>query len=117
MWAAAWQADGMACCDGGMCAAHGHSKPNHSRPQQATHQDSPMDCEHHGGSGTATCSLSCCRESSPSLTSAMIFVLPAPTTVSQPAQAMAAPANFVPAEFVQSFEPLSPPPRLSLFSL
>ncbi len=77
-----------------------------------------MDCGHHpGGSGIAYCSMSCCHESSHSFLSAVIFVLPEPAIVSQPAQAMSAPVDFAPMEFVRSFEPLSPPPRASLISL
>ncbi len=76
-----------------------------------------MHCEHHGGTGMTNCAMACCHESNPSLTTAVIFVLPDPASISQPARAMAAPANFAPTEFLQSFEPLSPPPRIALFSL
>jgi hypothetical protein len=112
LWAAAWQAQGMACCEGGMCASHPQGKPNQSRPKQ----DSSVNCEHHGG-GTPNCSMSCGQESSNSLTSAVIFVLPAPAIISQPVLDTLASPSLEPAEFMQSFEPLSPPPRTSLLSL
>jgi hypothetical protein len=115
LWAAAWS--GMTCCTGRMCPIHGHSAPNHPRPVRAEPEKTPMDCEHHSGNAIANCSMSCSHDSGPFLTTAVIFVLPAPVAISQPAPAMAAPLNFSPAEFGQSFEPLSPPPRIALFSL
>ena len=116
LWAATWHAGGMTCCNSAMCPIHGHSTLNHARPQRAAPEETPMDCEHHGGSAIANCSMSCSHES-PFLTTAVIFMLPAPVAILQPARAMAAPSNFSPAEFGQSFEPLSPPPRFVLFSL
>jgi hypothetical protein len=80
-----------------------------------------MECEHPSGSpkhgGMMNCSLSCCHENNVSVTNAIIFVLPEPAILSQPAQSMAAPHVLAPVEFAQSLEPLSPPPRGSFFSL
>ncbi|HXR33758.1 MAG TPA: hypothetical protein VN830_08625 [Verrucomicrobiae bacterium] len=76
-----------------------------------------MDCEHHGGSDMSNCSTACCHESSHTLASSAIFVMPGPVTIDQPREAMIEVGSFAPAEFVQSFEPLSPPPRTLLFSL
>jgi hypothetical protein len=76
-----------------------------------------MNCDHHAGNGITACAMSCSHESASSLTTAVIFVLPAPAAVSQPAEAMATPANLAPTEFAHLFEPPSPPPRASLFSL
>jgi hypothetical protein len=117
MWAVAWQTGGMACCNGNMCASHGHSKPDHPGSPQASPEGFPMNCERHGGSALPDCSMSCSRESSPPLATAVIFVLPGPAVLSQPGEDMVAPPKFVPTEFVPSFEPPSPPPRASLFSL
>src|SRR5271165_659102 len=111
--AAAWQAHGMACCDGGMCATHGHSKPNYSQPRQATPTETPLNCGHHGGTGIANCSVSCCQENNPSFTSAVVFLLPAAAIFSQPPPALATSVKFAPTEFVQASKPLSPPPRIS----
>jgi len=117
LWAAAWQAHGMECCEGGMCAAHGHTKSNRTQPQQSGPSKAPMNCEHHGAGGISSCSISCCHESNSSFAVATIFVLPVPTTISQPAQGMAAFSYFARSESLLKFEPLSPPPRSSLFSL
>ena len=117
MWAAACQANGIACCSAGMCPAHAQSKTHPSGTQQSAPKPSPMDCEHHSGSGMAECSLSCCQESSHALTTALIFVLPEPAAVSEPAHAASAPAQFGSTEAAPSFDPPSPPPRTSLVSL
>jgi hypothetical protein len=61
--------------------------------------------------------MSCSHESTSSLTAAVIFVLPEPATVSQLTLTMAGPVQFAPMEFAHLFEPPSPPPRASLFSL
>jgi hypothetical protein len=61
--------------------------------------------------------MSCSHESTSSLTTAVIFVLPEPATVSQPNLAMAGPVQFAPMEFAPLFEPPAPPPRASFFSL
>ena len=117
MWAAAWPTDGMDCCKNGMCMAHRHSKPGPARPQPAGAEKTPMDCGHHGESGVANCSMACCHESSQILATPTIFVMPAPATMGQPSEARTAASSFAPTEFVQSSEPLSPPPRTPLFSL
>ena len=116
MWAAVWHANGMACCEGGMCVAHGHSKTNQPMPREAT-GDSPINCTHHDDRVIAVCYMSCGQESSSSVTTAVIFVLPVPAAISEPAQALAAPTTFAPTAFVPSYDPLSPPPRTSHFSL
>src|SRR5208337_623054 len=117
LWAAAWPTDGMDCCKGGMCLAHRHSKPEPSRPQQAGAEETPMDCEHHGGSGTSDCSRACCHESGHILATPAIFVMPAPATIGQPSEARKAASNLAATESMESFEPLSPPPRTPLFCL
>ncbi len=76
-----------------------------------------MNCDHHAGSGLTACAISCSHESASSLTTAMIFVLPEPATVSQPTLTMAGAIHFAPVEFAHLFEPPSPPPRASLYSL
>jgi len=117
MWAAALQSNGLTCCNGSMCAAHGHSKPSQRRPEKTSPSEAPMACDHHGTDGLTDCAMSCSQESTSSLTSAVIFLLPEPASVSEPAVAIAAPAEFAPMEFARLFEPPSPPPRISLFSL
>ena len=117
IYAAAWQAQGMACCSGGLCAAHGHPKQGQSHQHQPRTSETPMDCEHHGDNTLMVCSMSCCHQSSSSLTTAVIFLLPEPAIVSRPAVALASPSNLAPPEFVQSFDPPSPPPRTLISSL
>jgi hypothetical protein len=111
MLAAAWQADAMACCYGNMCPTHGHAKTGQQAPQ------TPVNCNHHGANGIADCSMSCAQETSPPLGASVIFVLPQPEILSQPSRILGAAPEFVAAKFVQSTEPLSPPPRTSLFFL
>jgi len=117
MWATAWQTDGMDCCKGGMCMAHRHSKLEPARPQQTGAAETPMDCQHHGGSGMSNCSMACCQESSHTLATPAIFVMPEPTTIGQPSEATLATGNFAATGFVQSFAPLTPPPRRPVFFL
>jgi len=117
MWAAAWQTDVMACCKGGMCMAHGHVKAEAAQPRQSGARETPMSCEHHGGSGMSNCSLTCCQEGSHVLAATAVFVMPEPTSIEQPGEATTVPGSFAATEFVQSFAPLSPPPRTLLLSL
>lgn len=117
MGAATWQANGMACCAGGMCVAHGHSRTNQPKPQETPPRESLTNCAHHGDNEMVNCSMSCGHDSGSSLTTAVIFVLPTPAAISEPTQASAALTNFAPMAFVPSYDPLSPPPRKSHFSL
>jgi hypothetical protein len=117
LWAAALEANGMACCAGGMCAAHSHSKANQAQPRQATPEEAPMNCGHHSGNGMTNCAMSCCPETNHSFTASVNFVLPSPTILAAPVIAVNSPAAFAATEFVLTFEPASPPPRTSLLSL
>lgn len=117
MEAAAWHEYGMACCEGSMCMAHGHSKTNKLISREVPPGESPMNCEHHGDKGIIDCSLSCGHETSPSVTASVIFVLPNPAAICEPAPALAAPTSLAPTAFVPSDDPLAPPPRTSHFSL
>ncbi len=117
LWATAWQSDGMGCCKGGMCLTHGHSKPDAAGPRQAGEEETPMDCQHHGETGMGSCSMTCCTESTHTLTTPAIFVMPEPARIDQPCEATIVAGNSAPTEFFQLFAPPSPPPRTSLFSL
>lgn len=80
-----------------------------------------MDCEHHnrgskGHSGMMNCWMSCCPESSHGFVAAVIFVLPETAAIALPMQTLDAPSEFASSEFVQAFEPPSPPPRTSFLS-
>ena len=117
--ALAFQASGIGCCTGGLCPAHGHQKTNQATDQQSALAETPMECEHAGGSGqnhrgAMKCSMSCCQESGDTLMAAAIFILPETTAISVPTGSAAAPIELTAAEFIQSIRPPSPPPRLSL---
>src|SRR6516165_138269 len=78
--AGAWQAHGRACCNNGLCLAHG-SLPSH--PNAAS--GSGPDCEHRRTNqkqaGTVNCSMSCCRQSDDFVAASLTFVVPAQSTV------------------------------------
>lgn len=114
-WAMAWQVGGMACCNGGMCPAHGHAGTGQSSTNQTA--PAPVNCEHHHGKKLAGCSMSCCHESGQALNSAIAFVMPVPSGIAVPALEMASFMDSAPPEFVPSFKPPAPPPRTSQFSL
>jgi hypothetical protein len=114
----AWQANGMSCCEGGMCVAHRHSKTNQPMPREVPPAESPINCEHRGNNGIVVdCSMTCGHETSPSVTTGVIFVLPDSAAICEAAPALAAPVSFEPIALVPSYDPLSPPPRTSHFSL
>lgn len=122
LWAAVLQADGMGCCTGGFCPAHGHQKIAQAVAEHSAPTEKPMECEHDGGAsqshrGAMKCSISCCHESSNSLTAAVIYILPLPVAITLPSDTTSAPAELRATEFVQSIEPLSPPPRTLLLSV
>lgn len=95
--------------------AHRHTKPDAAGSQKAGAEETPVNCEHHGGSGLSDCPMDCCRESSPTLAPSAVFVIPEPAKIDQPCEATIAAETFAATEFVQSFAPPTPPPRLSLF--
>jgi hypothetical protein len=111
LWAAAWQANGMACCQDGQCPATLHKQ---AMPAPPAASEPSAECEHHKGSGSAmACSMSCCHQTETSLAATAIFVLPARTAISYFVQATSGPEQIGLHAFVPSFEPLSPPPRVA----
>jgi len=123
LWAAAWQASLTACCNRGLCAAHGGPKSDHpAAPRRATLPLAFEECAHADGgqkhSGLMNCSLSCCQdESNSSWLGSVIFVLPSPAMILRADFASPAPQEISALGLVQPFEPPSPPPRISLLSL
>ena len=120
LWAAAWQANAMACCNGSLCAAHGGPKtdPSARRPTPPAR----VECQHQGNDktykGLIDCSLSCCRDDGKtSLLGSVLFVLPSPATMLRAELATLAPQEICALGLLPSFEPPSPPPRISLRSL
>jgi hypothetical protein len=102
-----------------MCPLHGHAQPAAPKPQATQSAAAHSDCEHHGSaqSGMMNCSMSCCPDSSRSLAPGIIFMLPAPTMISSGTLATAAPQQISAVRLVPSFEPPSPPPRITYLSL
>jgi hypothetical protein len=112
LWATAWQSKGMACCDGQMCAAHGHAAgEGTSGNADVTQESTPMDCGHGKHTGLAACERKCCHEAGATFVAAVIFVLPEQVGIFGPADVrdLREKAQPVIASFL--FEPPSPPPR------
>src|SRR5215471_4030166 len=105
---AAWALYSAACCKlGSQCPVHGH---HHTQtPASSEHT---MDCGHEMA-GMAECSMSCCNHPDRPAVAPVIFVLPAPATVSLAANFEPWIAPSGPQRSVFSLEPLSPPPRAS----
>ena len=112
MWASAWMARGMACCDGNMCAAHDHAKSGSAGKSDTT--KSETECEHSRSAGMTACSVSCCREQGASLVSSGVYVLPELVVVSVPAETLGLAVEVKHDEVMQVFAPPSPPPKGSL---
>ena len=119
--AAALEANGIGCCMAGFCARgpQGHQSGAQARPVQPAATETSMGCEHHGGAtqnkpDAMKCSMSCCHETSTAMAAAIIFVLPATTSLSAPLGAAWASPELTATEFMQSIQPLSPPPRITL---
>lgn len=105
---ATWLLYSSACCtSGAQCPIHGH----HHAPTPTSSQNA-MDCGH-DMSAMAQCSMSCCHDPDRPAVAPAIFVLPSPVSVSfstvfEPFLALPSLQNCF-----SSFEPLSPPPRIS----
>src|SRR5215469_11394459 len=101
---AAWSFYLGACCTSGtQCPIHGH---HHSqRPSGPEHA---MDC----GRDMPECSMSCCHHPERPAVTPVVFLLPAPFTVTATMDfAELAPVSGS-RNTVASLEPLSPPPRI-----
>ena len=115
LWASAFQAKSMACCDGAMCPLHGNAPKKNSQENNTAKETQPTMCEHHARQAAMDCSVGCCHPADPAATSAVVFVLPAlsglsaPSLLGQTSPALSSVVNSV------AFEPVSPPPR-ALFS-
>jgi hypothetical protein len=105
----AWWTATRACCKSSYCPIPEH----HRTPKAPTSSEHDgMNCEH-SAPGLAACTMSCCHDKENALMAPVAFVLEASmalrttTLVSRLAQAPAG------KDIVQSFEPHSPPPRLT----
>jgi hypothetical protein len=112
VWAVAWQASGMTCCNGTMCLAHGHAgKEGAAKAQSAAQEHAPMECNHASQAGLMTCQMSCCHEQDRPATAAVIFVLPEPMIISSGMEVTPAKIITKALAVTHFFEPPSPPPR------
>jgi hypothetical protein len=104
---AAWSAHAMICCTGEYCPIAQH---HHQKKQASPHSE--MDC----GRGTGEmmeCSMSCCEGSEKPLVTAVAFVLPDVTSVSD-IFAVTGAADILQALAIpRSLKPVLPPPRLA----
>jgi hypothetical protein len=119
MWAAAWQANRMECCDTKQCPVHAHHS---GTSQKATPADNPqnepsMDCHRSGSGQLMQCSMSCCHDQQRDFAAAVVFVLPAPVNIPFPMRLAPGPQGIQLAADFSSFAPLSPPPRASVVTL
>jgi hypothetical protein len=112
LWAAAFHAKDMACCDGAMCPLHGHV-PKKNSHDAASPKETPTTCEHHAESAAMDCTMACCQAADSTITQAIIFVLPAAPVISTPLLAGDSIANFFSSRISPVFDPASPPPRTS----
>lgn len=112
MWAAAWQAGRMACCNGGMCPAHGRSKPSPQHSQRGASQESPMNCGHERGSGLGLCAMSCCQSESGSFVTSIVFVLPPSLLLSRSPRMVNPSIVYEECEILPAITPPDRPPRL-----
>jgi hypothetical protein len=113
MLAAAWSAHVMACCDGKMCAAQGHSHGKLAQQRAANETDAPMDCGHSQNGSLTSCAMSCCHEQEQVSSQGMVFVIPevAGQNVCFTTDPSVRLADVK--QIAVLFGPLSPPPRNS----
>lgn len=104
---AAWSLYSTACCTSSQCPIKGHHA-QHS-PVAPEHA---MDCGH-DRAAMASCTMSCCHNPDRPALNPIIFVLPAPVTVSAGASFEPFVALFQPPKCSAAPEPLSPPPRFA----
>src|SRR5215469_1056196 len=121
LWAVALEANGIGCCIAGFCThgPRGQQRAGQAPPVQPASAETSMACEHHGGAtqnkpDAMKCSMSCCHETSAAMAAAIVFVLPSTTSLSAPLGAAGSSPELTATEFMQSIQPLSPPPRISL---
>jgi hypothetical protein len=113
LWASAWQASGMACCNGNECPIHGHAGGKHSgKSQAAANKNAPMEFGHENRPGLMACRVSCCQDQSHSFVAAVTFLLPEPMTISVPVESATVVASSQAKIVAHLFEPPSPPPRV-----
>lgn len=104
---AAWALYSGACCKSGrQCPIHGyHHSQAPSGPEHA------MDCSHDMAASTQ-CSMSCCHHPDRPAVTPVVFLLPAPLTVTATMDFKGLGPLPGSGNTVTSIKPLSPPPRI-----
>ena len=113
LWAAAFHASDMQCCNGAMCPLHGHM-PKKGSQEPAPAKESPSNCEHHSKAPAMDCTVACCQTADSTVTQAIIFVLPAPPVISAPFLGGTSTPGMPDSVNSPVFDPASPPPRVLL---
>ena len=106
LFAAAWQARAMNCCDGTQCAVHGHASSKHG-----TKAGAAMECAHPGAPALMDCKISCCEERERPMSAGIVFVMPVAARISEMVQAETLPISLNATVFSSAVEIPSPPPR------
>lgn len=116
LWATAFHAADMACCDGAMCPLHRHM-PKKGTHEQAPPKEKSSTCEHHSKSAAMDCTIACCQSADSTITQAIVFVLPTPPVISTPLLTGISTTGVPVSVNSPSFDPASPPPRVPLLHL
>lgn len=117
LWASAFQASNMDCCNGAMCPLHGHAPKKSSNDANAGKEAPLAACGHHSRNSAMDCKMACCHPTDPAVTGAIVFVLPTPSGISAPALVGQPRANLAVTMSSAIFDPASPPPRTLLLNL
>ena len=117
LWAAALQTNGMTCCTGAMCPAHGHSQRNPApAPTSSTGAETHMKCDHSANRSASNsmvnCNMSCCQDQAQSFVAVAIhFVLPDSRILMPLKLAATSISEMKVSQPLHRTDPLSPPPR------
>jgi hypothetical protein len=110
-WAAAFQAAQMACCTTGMCPLHGHVPKRSSGDESGRKHTQTSECSHRQCQAAMDCNAACCHPSDPTVTSALVFVLPAAQQITAPLLSGRGAVAKLPRAGSLRYRPPSPPPR------
>ena len=110
-WVAALQASKMACCTAGMCPLDGHVPKKSSGEEDGRRHTQTIDCSQHQRQAAMDCNAACCHTADPTVTGAVVFVLPAVMRITVPLFSGKAALSALPRADSLIYSPPSPPPR------
>ena len=110
-WVAAFQASQMACCTAGMCPLDGHVPKRSLGDASGRRHTQGPDCSHHQRQAAMDCNAACCHPPDPTVTAAVVFVLPAAARITVPLFAGKTALSTLPRAESLIYSPPSPPPR------